>query len=175
MEQELELSATEDRLLLRDIIRSGGELDLYSVHTQYRLSAAQVASASRKLEAAGLVHVRGSVASLTPKGQKEGAGFAARLLSRKPREYWKEIPSELLRASKEENSLYCPSLLEQQDESPQSRFEDCLVFWGGKALARRGDLASRRKADVSPVIHRPWADGWLLRSQQGHANALAAC
>ena len=124
MDQELELGETEDRVLLLDIIRSGGELDLYSVHTKYLLSAAQVASASRKLEAAGLVLVRGSVACLTPKGRKEGAGFAARLLSRKPREYWKEIPAEFLRGSKAESSLYCPRPLEQQDERPQSGFDE---------------------------------------------------
>src|SRR5687767_1553858 len=108
MPMSVRLSATEDRLVLRDLHQSGGTINLYELHKRYRLSPGQIFSACEKLRTMGLAERNGLTLQETEKGFAYCVTAAHDIWTAVDQPEWKSIPEKIKPRSEVGAALYCP-------------------------------------------------------------------
>ena len=105
------LGTTEDRLLLRELMRTKDGLDLYAIHVGHGLTPGQLASALSKIIEAGIAVVDGLSATLSLEGREYCFKHATQIWGETTAAPWKEVPEELRQPADSRSLLYIPSFM----------------------------------------------------------------
>ena len=106
---------SEDIELIKKLLESD-TVNFYDLHDEFLLSPAQVATAVERLSIKEFVTLDGMSVSLTEKGKgwlRENAGG---ILTHNRKQYWKELPSNMLQPSIGINEFYKPNIDKNKKE-----------------------------------------------------------
>lgn len=85
-------------------------VNLYDLHNQFLLSPAQIATAIDRLIDKNHVTLEGMTLKVTEKGKEWLKADASVILASERRQYWRELPSDMLQVQVGVNEFYKPNI-----------------------------------------------------------------
>ena len=100
----------EDRIILRSLFSSNGELNVYELHKKYLLSPGQISRSLRKLSSLDIISmdVENAIFEITENGREIILFNRRELFGRPLHKVWQNIPEEMLVAKVEQDMPYLP-------------------------------------------------------------------